>query len=273
MLISESIIRNALRSAINEMIDEDRVENQDGTVEVDNFDALKEIMKFDNPGDTLYFIQIKKRDKDNPGQHSKFQAAMHLKEYYITSVQELESYEAEIKDICKRETARAYIWLNARSKAVVDRYTKRNMDYWKRHPREGYKYGWKAQALAAAKSLDIDERPLCFVDVDSDDQNDINMAMKIIQSAGIKPLYAYRSLNNGIHIILPNKEDAKKLDFSPINGNLKGMGRIAQMNAKVGIEIDKPALLYACLVPQGYDKQQARFAKFTGQNNQNKKKP
>ena len=266
IILNESIIKKALRESINEMMDEDRIENQDGTVEVDNFEALKEIIKFENPGDTLYFIQIKKRDKDNPGQHSKFQAAMHLKEYYIKSLQEFEAAEPEIKDICKRESARAYIWLNARSKAIVDRYTQRNMDYWKRHPREGYKYGWKAQALAAAKSLDIDDRPLCFVDVDSDDQNDINMAMQIIQRAGIKPLYAYRSLNNGIHIILPNKEDAKKLDFSPINGNLQGMGRKVQMNAKVGIEIDKPALLYACLVPQGYGKQQARFAKFTGQN-------
>ena len=265
MLISESVIKNAVRQAINEMINEDRTELPNGAVEVDNFEPLKEIMKFDKPGDTLYFIQIKKRDKDNPGQRSKFQAAMHLKEYYIKSIQELEAVEDEIKDICKRERARAYIWLNSRSKAVVDTYTKRNMSYWKKHPHEGYKYGWKAQALAAAKSLDIDERPLCFIDVDSDDQNDINMTMKIIQDAGIKPLYAYRSLNNGIHIILPNKEDAKKLDFSPINGNLKGASRKAQMNAKVGIEIDKPALLYACLIPQGYGRQQARFAKFTGQ--------
>ena len=38
------------------------------------------------------------------------------------------------------------------------------------------------------------------------------------------------------------------------------------MNAKVGLEIDKPVLLYAHLKPQGYAKQQARFNKWTKQN-------
>mgnify|MGYP006320092687 CR=1 FL=1 len=41
-----------------------------------------------------------------------------------------------------------------------------------------------------------------FVDVDSDDPKDINMTLQIIDYHGIKPLYTYRSLNNGIHIIL-----------------------------------------------------------------------
>ena len=124
------------------------------------------------------------------------------------------------------------------------------------------KYGRKYSALAAAKSLDIDERPLCFIDVDSDDQKDIDTVMKIIKDAGIKPIYSYRSLNNGLHVILPNKEDAKKLDFSSINGDLSGQRRVVQMNAKVGVEIDKPVLLYACLTPQGYEKQQKRFNNF-----------
>ena len=76
----------------------------------------------------------------------------------------------------------------------------------------------------------------------------------------------YRSLNNGIHIILPNVEDAKKLKFDIINGDLRGKSRRVQMNAKVGLEIDKPVLLYAHLKPQGYAKQQARFNKWTKQN-------
>ena len=91
------------------------------------------------------------------------------------------------------------------------------------------------------------------------------MTLKIIEYCGIKPLYTYRSLNNGIHIILPNYQDVKKIEkyFEIINGDLSGMGRRVKMNAKVGVEIDKPVLLYACLTPQGYGKQQARFAKWT----------
>jgi hypothetical protein len=264
----EKTVRNVLNNFINEVIQEDRTELEDGLVQVDNFNALKDIMKFEKPGDTLYFIQIKKRDKDNPGQHSKYQASMHLKEYYIYSISELEQAEHEIKQICKDESARAYIWLNPRSSEIVKKYAEINRRVWAKNPYLLKKYGRKYTALAAAKSLDTNDRPLCFVDVDSDDPTDIDMVQQIIKKAGIKPLYQYRSLNNGLHIVLPNKEDAKKLDFSPINGNLKGLGKHVQMNAKVGIEIDKPVLLYACLKPQGYEKQQARFTKWTQNNRQ-----
>lgn len=128
----------------------------------------------------------------------------------------------------------------------------------------GAKYQWNAKSLAAGRSLDEPDRPLCFVDIDSSDMEDIKKAMKIIRDAGIKPLYAYRSLNNGLHIILPDKEAAKKLDFSSINGNLNGLSQFAKNNAKVSVEIDKPVLLYASLIPNGYDKQYARFQKLTG---------
>jgi hypothetical protein len=128
-------------------------------------------------------------------------------------------------------------------------------------------------AIAAGRSYDDvlegPERSICFVDVDSDDQNDINATMQIRQQAGIKPLFAYRSLNNGIHIVLPDKDAAKKLDFTPLTGNLQGLGRRAKLNAKVSLEIDKSTLLYACLEPQGYAAQNARFARLSGQ----KKKP
>ena len=268
MIIRESVIRNALRMAINEMMDEDRTELSNGAVEVDNFENVKSLLKFDNPGDTVYFVQIMKRDKDNPGQHSPRNAAIYLKNYFFKSIDELNAAEKEIKYICISEKARAVIFLNPRSKAVIDKYTNSYLN--RVHGDKG-----AAMAIAAGRSfdnvLDGPERSICFVDVDSDDQNDINMTMSIIQKAGIKPLFAYRSINNGIHIILPNKEDAKKLDFTPITGNLNGLGRRAKMNAKVSLEIDKSTLLYAFLKPQGYGKQQARFAKLSGQNN--KKKP
>ena len=82
-------------------------------------------------------------------------------------------------------------------------------------------------------------------------------------------------MNNGLHIILPDKDAAKKLDFSPINGNLNGLSQFYKNNAKVSLEIDKPTLLYASLKPNGYGAQQARLAKGLSMVNQNanKKKP
>jgi len=269
IIISESLIRKALRQSINEMMGEDRTEIPGGAVEVDNFEAVRNMLKFDKPGDTIYFVQLMKRDKDNPGQHSPRNAATYIKNYFFKSIDEFNAAEKEIKYLCISEKARACIFLNPRSKAVIDKYTS---NYLRRV--NGNRD--TAMAIAAGRSFDYvnegPERSICFVDVDSADQNDINATMKIIQNAGIKPLFAYRSMNNGIHIILPDKEAAKKLDFTPLTGNLKGLGRRAQLNAKVSLEIDKSTLLYAFLKPQGYDKQNARFAMLSGQNN-GKKRP
>ena len=156
--------------------------------------------------------------------------------------------------------------MNARSKSIIDKWTQINLQRMSKHRGMNDKFGGNAKALAAGRSFDDPSRPLCFVDVDSDDPKDINMTLQIIDYHGIKPLYTYRSLNNGIHIILPNVEDAKKLKFDIIIGDLRGKSRRVQMNAKVGLEIDKPVLLYAHLKPQGYAKQQARFNKWTKQN-------
>ena len=66
MKINENIIRKALYESLNEMMDEDRIENNDGTVEVDNFAEIGKLLDFKVPNDTIYFVQIIKRDKDNP---------------------------------------------------------------------------------------------------------------------------------------------------------------------------------------------------------------
>ena len=262
-----NIIKESVDILLNENIEtEDRTELANGYVEVDNYQAIGNLLEFKKPNDTIYFVQIIKRDKDNPGQKSKYNAAQYLKEYYFEGLDEFLNAEQEIKSMCKKENARAYIYMNARSKAVIDKWTQINLQRMNKHRGMMDKFGGNAKALAAGRSFDDPSRPLCFIDVDSDDQRDIDMTLQIIKYMGIEPLYTYRSLNNGIHIILPNVEDAKKLKFDIINGDLRGQSKRVKMNAKVGLEIDKPVLLYACLKPQGYGKQQARFAKWTNQN-------
>ena len=257
----DEMFRRTAAALIAEGLTEDRTVSDDGTVEIDNFDRIKSLMDYKADGDTLYFVQIMRRKKDNPYMSGNYDF---VKQYYFKTMDEFESSEDEIKSLCQRHNARAYIYINARSAAMVDKWTSINMSRFKRHPSMGAKYQWNAKSLAAGRSLDEPDRPLCFVDIDSSDMEDIKKAMKIIRDAGIKPLYAYRSLNNGLHIILPDKEAAKKLDFSPINGNLNGLSQFAKNNAKVSVEIDKPVLLYASLIPNGYDKQYARFQKLTG---------
>ena len=258
LIIDESIIKKAVRQSINEMIEEDRIEQQDGTVEIDNFENVKQIMNFANPGDTIYFVELIKRKKDNP---DMMDSRQFVKQFYFKNENEFNNAEEAIKNLCQQLNCRAYIYLNARSKAMIDKYTKIYSDRFAKNRKMARHFGNNPMAYAAGRSFDEPDRPLCFVDIDSDDFKDISLAMKIIQDAGIKPLFAYRSMNNGLHVILPNKDDAKKLDFTPINGNLNGLSQFYKNNAKVSVEIDKPTLLYASLKPNGYGAQAARFAK------------
>lgn len=59
------IIRESINNFINENIEtEDRTEFDDGSVEVDNYSEISKLLDFKNPNDTVYFVQIVKRDKD-----------------------------------------------------------------------------------------------------------------------------------------------------------------------------------------------------------------
>lgn len=267
MILSENIIRQAILESVEEFIGEERVENQDGTVEIDNFDNVREILSFNDDGDTLYFVELIKRKKDNP---SMINQREFMKQFYFKSLDEFNNAEDTIKTLCRELGARAYIYLNPRSCAEVEKYTQIYADRFKRHRGMAEKFGNNPMALAAGRSFDAPNRPLCFVDIDSDDDNEINMALKIIHDAGITPLFQYRSLNNGLHVILPDKDAAKKLDFSPINGDMSGLSQFYQRNAKVGVDIDKPALLYACLKPNGYDAQRARLQKAIDRRDQSR---
>jgi hypothetical protein len=253
---------------VNRALNEDRTVTDDGSVEIDNFDNCAGIMKYEHPGDTIYFVQIVKRDKDNPGVKSQFNACQYLKEFYFKSEAEFRNAEAEIKQLCKSLNARAYIYMNPRSKQVIDKFTQREMDKIRRHRSLRQQYGGHEMAIAAGRSLDLPERPLCFIDIDTEDFNVIRKVQEMLKDAGITPLFAYRSLNNGLHIILPDKEQAKKLDLSVINGKGWDANKRMAMNAQVSLEIDKPTLLYACLKPQGYGMQQKRLARMKRQQQQ-----
>ena len=55
-------------------------------------------------------------------------------------------------------------------------------------------------------------------------------------------------MNNGLHIICPDKNQVRGIDFSVVDKGVY-MGRWAS----VSVEIDKSVLLYALATPNGYD--------------------
>jgi hypothetical protein len=116
--------------------------------------------------------------------------------------------------------------------------------------RDKYRKGHEIE-VAAGQTKDWPDRKLCFLDVDSNDENVYKKVMQILNANGITPMWEYRSMNNGWHILLPDKEQVRNVDFSSIDNGVK-MG----MWSTVGLEIDKPLLLYASLKPNGYGVQQ-----------------
>lgn len=78
---------------------------------VNNFDRVIPFLQFEDKDD-FYYLQILQRKKENPqlGSNSRV-----IKNYYITSVEQLEKYKDEIIQLCEQFNARASLRLNRRN--------------------------------------------------------------------------------------------------------------------------------------------------------------
>lgn len=82
---------------------------------IDVFDKIKKLLIFESDDD-FYYLQILQRKKENPkiGSNSRV-----IKNYYIDSIDYLESRYEEIKELCHNFNARAMLRLNKRSYSKV----------------------------------------------------------------------------------------------------------------------------------------------------------
>ena len=74
---------------------------------MNNFEKIKEILKFENEND-FYFLQVLKRRKDNPEMDRDVKV---VKSFYIFSQKELDDVTDTIITLCENENARAYIFI------------------------------------------------------------------------------------------------------------------------------------------------------------------
>ena len=78
---------------------------------IDNFDKVKNILKFDD-SDKFYFVQIIKRFKDNPNMDKSgnyHAGGEYLDSWKVFSYDELDALKPEIIRLCTKYNARAYI--------------------------------------------------------------------------------------------------------------------------------------------------------------------
>lgn len=88
---------------------------------VDNFSKISPLLKFEKPGD-CYYVQLLRRQSDDPMVDGVPDPAYHgnmhsrsLKDYLITSVEQLQDLKNEIVNLCQGFSVRAYIRLNKRN--------------------------------------------------------------------------------------------------------------------------------------------------------------
>lgn len=87
-------------------------------MKIDNFKQLREHLTFHNQNE-FYFLQIIQRKKDgNEGLHARSRYRL-IRSYYIYSLEEFDSLEDRIKELCENNNARAYINLNIRNAQEV----------------------------------------------------------------------------------------------------------------------------------------------------------
>jgi hypothetical protein len=82
---------------------------------VNNFKLIRDHLVFDDP-DLFYLILISKRRKENPDLLTNH---LDLAQYIIYSMDQFDSKVDEIVEICNKNSARAYIYLNRRSSKKI----------------------------------------------------------------------------------------------------------------------------------------------------------
>lgn len=235
-----------LRRVIKEAIEDGLQEAMQRNI-VDNFDFAENYIRKQNAtdvwGDSFYYITIQQRKKDNDTIDERVR---YIRTYEIFSAKQLENLKEEIVFYCNRYNARAYILLNPRSLKTVDFYTDRDYKL-KRHV--GYERDFNS-----GRQLDIPERPVAHLDIDSEDTTLQQNVLKYLKDNGVEPLYVYRTPNNGMHVVIPNKDviRAKRLDFSQFGSDVQGNKGNEKFN-NVDMLADRPIILYANTMSKGYD--------------------
>ena len=196
---------------------------------VDNLELLKPFLKFDTEDD-FYYLQILQRKKDNPG---IIKNTVAIKDYYIRSVEYLDSHYEQIKDLCRYFNARASLRLNKRSFKKVSFRALQNITA--QMMQDDFHSARQAYSKACGQCHN-DKNKKWIVDIDEDffDMNEVDCIGAIEDSIGLCDpqmqggrILARVPTKTGVHLIT-----------SPFN--------ISQFpfSSDVDIHKDNPTILY-----------------------------
>ena len=192
---------------------------------INNLEKIKPLLKFNTAGD-FYFVQILKRRKDNPGMKGD---ARCIKNFYLYSVEELDSVWSEMIDLCSRHRARAYIRLNVRnSDKIALMVLKKTAD----HIASGNTraVGHVYESVCGEHNSETQKK--WIIDMDNVGEGDIEEVETLVRELWteheqVGEFFAYLPTRNGLHIIV-----------SPFNR----FGFAEKL--KHDVQMDNPTVLY-----------------------------
>ena len=257
---------------------------------VDNFNEIAKYI--DNHGttgdpDQFYYIEVKKRFKDNPSLYQQFKAGtlgnvnsdrygVYLGSFRAHNGQELLSLKPKITALCDSNNARAYITQNPRSEQAVKNYAQhpkfKNNKFPLANPeniasgeqqtpfdRHGNLVGTKQSMIQRYGS----DRSGFFFDIDAKDKRIAELTKIILKHYGISVTAEKETPSGGIHIICdnvfdPNLKQAmemlKVFDAGQVDIHTKQKSTFPDLgqNQLVHANIDGKFILYSNVDTKGY---------------------
>lgn len=257
---------------------------------VDNFNEIAKYI--DNHGttadpDQFYYIEIKKRFKDNPTLYQQYKAGtlgnvnndkygVYLASFRVHNGQELLKLKSQITNICDNNNARAYITQNPRSEQAVKNYAQhpkfKNNKFPLANPeniasgeqqtpfdRHGNLVGTKQSMIQRYGS----DRSGFFFDIDAKDKRIAELTKIILQHYNVNVVAEKNTPSGGVHIICdnvfdPNLKQAMEIlrvfDAGQLDIHTKQKSTFPDLgqNQLVHANIDGKFILYSNVDTKGY---------------------
>lgn len=231
-IIKESVLRNIIKDVIKESL------LNEAKNLVDNFNDIAAEIDADakalNDPDKFWYIEVKKRFKDNPGLHSKVRGnptinsdgyGVYLGSFRVSNGQELLKLKPQIVALCEKNNARSYITINPRSYSAIQKHIQ--SPHFKSYLRKGVSPLANPEDVSAGRAVKFfdgngrrltrqevidnygSDRPKFMFDIDEKDPNVWKLTRIILQHFNIQIVKERKTPSGGLHIICADAFDPK----------------------------------------------------------------